>query len=428
MQNTAVTAGNKGEKKQSECIPLNIVSTVGNTDEPIMKVLKEHPVKRAFFLASGKSKMERILALTKEKGVESCVEAVKDAEDIHECYLASKRLLEKAGAKTEPQNILLNYTGGTKTMAAASVLAASDFGIGSIYVGGEQRDSAGRVISGFEKIVRKDDTKKILLVEEKRNALYFFNNGQYETAEKIATDAASNATGNTKDALELMAKLASVYAQWDLFKHKPPEFELLKNVADGVKEYYTKTGLELMPLRQLEANLAFYEKLSKRGKSKPKELVADLLANADRRLSYGRYDDAVARLYRALEMFAQSILREKYEINTSDLKPYQIPENADSALKEKTQFGLKDDYELLILKKDPLGTIYLNHARRLKKVTNARNYSILAHGSDPIGRENAVLFCDATAEFFSAAGLNLKDYPGAIFCKFSEIPDEISDK
>lgn len=428
MQTIVQPAENAEEQKQTECtpaIPINIISTVGKTDEPILKVLKEYSVRRAFFLVSGESKMEQILALTEEKGVESCVETVKDAENINECYLACKRLFVAAGAKTEPQNILLNYTGGTKTMAAASVLAASDFGISSIYVGGEQRDGAGRVITGFEKIVQKEDTKKILLVEEKRNALYFFNNGQYETAEKIAKDAARNAAGNTKETLELMAKLASVYAQWDLFKHD--RLDVLKSILRRAEEYKETTGLELVPLTHLSSNVEFYEKLSKRGNSKPKEIVADLLANAKRRLDHCKYDDAVARFYRCLEMLAQSILLEKHGIDTSHLRPEQIP--ADMHFPKGTnQIALTDSYKLLIALKDPVGRAYQSHEAELKEILFSRNTSILAHGSTPIKQKTAEKFCEILEKFASAADLRFEDYPGAAFCKFSEIPDEISDK
>lgn len=423
MKNIIQPVGNTEE--QIGGTPLNIVSTVGKTDEPIVKVLMEHPIKMAFFLTSGESKMERIIALTEEKGAERCVETVKDAENIHECYLASKRLFEKAGAKTEPQNILLNYTGGTKAMTAAAILAASDFGISSIYVGGEQRDGAGRVISGFEKIVRKEDTKKILLIEEKRNALYFFNNGQYETAERIAKEAASNAADNIKEALDLMARLASVYAQWDLFKHnQSDEFGF---ILKKIEAYVEKTGVELVNVQQLRQNVEFYVILSKIENTKPRELVADLFYNARRRLDAGRYDDAVARFYRCLELLAQSTLIEKYGIDTSHLHQEQIPPNLNFP-KGTNQIALTDSYKLLVSLKDPVGRSYQSHEAGLRENLFSRNMSILAHGSNPIKQKTAEKFCEILEQFAAAAGIRLRDYPGAVFCKFSEIPDEISDK
>ena len=49
--------------------------------------------------------------------------------------------------------------------------------------------------------------------------------------------------------------------------------------------------------------------LGRSKKSSGYEKVGDLLRNAERRAAQSRFDDAVARLYRALELFAQLRLR-----------------------------------------------------------------------------------------------------------------------
>jgi len=48
-------------------------------------------------------------------------------------------------------------------------------------------------------------------------------------------------------------------------------------------------------------------------------LIADILNNARRRMKEGKYDDAMARLYRTVELIAQYRLKMKYEIDTSDV-------------------------------------------------------------------------------------------------------------
>src|SRR5207248_7955145 len=81
--------------------------------------------------------------------------------------------------------------------------------------------------------------------------------------------------------------------------------------------------------------------------------VVDLLANARRRKAEGRIDDAVARLYRAIESLAQVALAQRYQINnTKQVLLERVPEplhgqwisRADEGM---VFLGLQDAYALL---------------------------------------------------------------------------------
>ena len=55
--------------------------------------------------------------------------------------------------------------------------------------------------------------------------------------------------------------------------------------------------------------------------------MLDLIANADRRARIeGKYEDAVVRLYSALERGAKFHLQRQYAISTEDVKPARQPE------------------------------------------------------------------------------------------------------
>jgi CRISPR-associated protein (TIGR02710 family) len=56
------------------------------------------------------------------------------------------------------------------------------------------------------------------------------------------------------------------------------------------------------------------------------ELVEDLVLNAERRAKMERYDDAVGRLYRALELLAQVHLWRRYEIKTGEVDLSKLPD------------------------------------------------------------------------------------------------------
>ncbi len=74
---------------------------------------------------------------------------------------------------------------------------------------------------------------------------------------------------------------------WDKFDHK--------RALELIEPYGSKYYPYIIDLKKIL------------GKSKASgyELVSDLLNNADRRAAQLHYDDAIARLYRAIELFAQ---------------------------------------------------------------------------------------------------------------------------
>jgi CRISPR-associated protein (TIGR02710 family) len=114
----------------------------------------------------------------------------------------------------------------------------------------------------------------------------------------------------------------------------------------------------------------------------------DLWLNAQRRAAQGRYDDAVARGYRLLEWTAQWLLATK-GVDTSDLHAEQIPESLTIAANPdgKRQAGLRNAWALAAHHLggavqtfvEAEGSAMLDHLKR-------RNYSILAHGDQPIAR------------------------------------------
>ena len=129
------------------------------------------------------------------------------------------------------------------------------------------------------------------------------------------------------------------------------------------------------------------------GKPEP-YYVADLINNAERRAEESKYDDAVARLYRTMELIAQYRLRKNYGIDPSNAETEKIPQS----LMEKwnipkdrktVKLALNSDYELLDALGDPLGQKYMED-RKLKNLLLKRNASILAHGQTPVTKQTYI--------------------------------------
>jgi CRISPR-associated protein (TIGR02710 family) len=123
-----------------------------------------------------------------------------------------------------------------------------------------------------------------------------------------------------------------------------------------------------------------------------------LFLNAQRRREEGKYDDAVARLYRLIEMAGQAALMDR-GVDTGNVEPDRLPDSlrAEYAARRspdtgKIVLGLQEDYRILAAFGNPLGEAFLEN-KRLRDLLAARNLSILAHGRAPVGRER----CEALA-------------------------------
>lgn len=152
---------------------------------------------------------------------------------------------------------------------------------------------------------------------------------------------------------------------------------------------------------ELEYQLPKYEERLKRLQAcQPSaELVEDLLANAQRRLEEGRYEDAAARTYRALEAVGQYRLLSQYGLATHQVPLARVPEPlrkewAKYANREgNLRLPLQQAYQLLEGLGDPLGERF--RALRLfsepgrPSLLDVRDRSICAHGFDPIREDTA---------------------------------------
>jgi CRISPR-associated protein (TIGR02710 family) len=125
------------------------------------------------------------------------------------------------------------------------------------------------------------------------------------------------------------------------------------------------------------------------------ELIEDIIQAADRSASRGRYDDAIARLYRATEFLGQLQLRKRYGLHADRLSPQdeRLPSTVMEWIKSYAEpshpgkLPLFAIYTLLAAFEDPLGAFFRDRESELKGLIQFRNSSLLAHGFKPIGAE-----------------------------------------
>jgi CRISPR-associated protein (TIGR02710 family) len=135
--------------------------------------------------------------------------------------------------------------------------------------------------------------------------------------------------------------------------------------------------------------------------------VYDLIRNAERRARMEQFDDSVARLYRATELYAQFALNRR-GIHTSDITEetlVQLPEEHRKRLEQKRDpggklaIGLFEGYELLSGLQEPIGQVWETYKARIHDVIRYRNLSWLAHGFEPVTRDQYERFRGVLTEF-----------------------------
>lgn len=317
-----------------------------------------------------------------------------DENDVEEIRSKCKAIIDGLLIKNiVPKDIAVDYTAGTKAMSAGVVLAALDKKIGSlVYVSGK-RDKNGRVVSGMERVIGVEPNR-IYVDSLFCEAVRLFNSCQFKGCTEIAQQTRDLiADTSFQDKMVLLEQLAHAYSLWDTFD-LTRTFALIDKFSHN----------ELLSLWGIKSRVEKNKMVLHKEKNKEfcTERVIDLLENAKRRGDLEKkYDDAVARLYRAIEYLAQLKIEER-GLYCRDDKGNSDPEALDvdklplelrekylkykNSKDNKVKLGLYQDYELLFDLNDTLGQYFKEkyESGGLKKLLALRNMSILAHGFNPI--------------------------------------------
>jgi len=410
--------------------------SVGGSPEPIIHVIKTKQPKKIVFFSSESSRSqveERILPAVGY--FPQCGHIVTpDPEDVGK---STFELLEKMPEELRklketiawPQ--LCGYTGGTKAMSAAVVWASSRFPCELLYVGGRKRSKAGLgvVETGHEILVAIENPWNRLGWFEVRTAFELFNRGQYGNATELVRNVKKRVSDTEmKRLLEWLNNAFEAFFAWDIFNHK--QAGKLHAVVEDAGFILALPEKSLPGLhdfcRQTKACLPFLKKI-KPGKLS-RAMALDLLANARRRAELeGKYEDAVARCYSAVEKLAKVRLRDSYSINNSQARLEQIPESLREEFQHYTQedgwleFGFKASFRLLAELGDEMGRRYMQKENANGELLGRRNNSILGHGFSPVGKEEYESFFKLALELAGIQADELVRFP--VFPKSSDVSD-----
>ena len=299
---------------------------------------------------------------------------LNDIDDFNECFDKIKEKLDEH----ENNEIKIDYTSGTKTMTMTAGICAAIYRKDLFVITGT-RNKEGIVEKGTES-KRTQNLYKIydkFSLDKIKDA---FNQNRFRTGIELLEETRGL---KNKDSLLNLFKL---YGNWDKFNHEKAD-QIFNNEFDGEFEYFP----------ELQNKLNTHKKVIERIINSGEEslgcsyILADLLNNAVRRAEEGKYDDAIARLYRSLELIAQIRLKTGYKIKTSNVDIEKLKNKIknqkyyDNLLKvkmsrKKVTLGSKDSFELLKNLDDPIGMTYEREKKTISTNLSLRNKSILAHG------------------------------------------------
>ncbi len=395
--------------------------TVGGSPEPLQTALRTiRPDYAVFVVSNGSDGSESSRNMVEDKvatytqgGKEKQTTGLQYCEGCPDQYYCLEvppddpgkalSLIEPLMTELARKNhaVIADYTGGTKSMTAALVMAATGHeGARLQFMAGKRTDLV-RVESGSE--AATEIPQHLMSFAQVFTTVRGFVSSYDYAAARAAIETAQRMMGGSdgqaiKPPKSWMKRLANwkhwltVLDLWDRFDHAGA-FRAWQTAHENGAPW-----AELLVQARLDGRLKALAGV----KGLPSVLlVEDLWLNALRRAHRGQFDDAIARLYRLAEASVQARLHERFGINTktvplADLPPEirekQRPREDHKTGKpsETVPLGLKDARDYLACKdpKDKLARIWKENPPNWQ---GNRNNSILAHGFKPLGERDWVL-------------------------------------
>ncbi|MGH2391097.1 MAG: hypothetical protein ACRDIE_23110, partial [Chloroflexota bacterium] len=222
-----------------------LIATVGGSSAPLVRSIKDNHPDFVYFLCSdSKDGSTRVVDGRWQSGPEHEPAApssivggtdiredqyqkilipLAEMDDLRACYEAAGRAFQEALAKSEPV-ITADYTGGSKTMSAALVRAASgpyarDTARFSVISG--ERTKLTVVADGTEIAVRQG-VDFATLGEQTRQALALANDHHYTAADTLLSRLLLDTEGATapeRARTQMLSTLCRGFDAWDRFDH-----------------------------------------------------------------------------------------------------------------------------------------------------------------------------------------------------------------
>ena len=409
-----------------------LILTIGQATEPSIKRINKLNPDLVYFIHSKKSK-ENALFIIEETGIADFrFKLLDDHESVDDSFIKSLECINDL--EREGYEVIGDFTVGTKPMVSGLVMACIEKNCEYLYLGESDEDSRhdgmGPVISGQEKTKSQENPYENYAINEFRSGREFFDKYQFLASEENFTNAELKLKySDLKERSKIFVKIVRFYDAWDKFNDNLDDIALNKYLTEilldkidsreNLKEYFENEIPDFY--RQMKNNQRFLDKkISDKTSQSIIYYLPDLLNNAQRRIDEGKYDDAVARLYRAMELISQIRLNEYNVLNKQEIdknKTFLLDKQklkkrlSKPNLAEVDQIGIKcwkrdnvDLHELDSGKNYKLLKLFSKESKydftestdklvknyyKINPQVQKRNTSILAHGLRPLNKNEA---------------------------------------
>ena len=402
-----------------------IIATVGGTADPIVVTIEQNQPEFVLFIVSADSRG------TAELAVEASELApppqcdyleVSDPQHFGTSYEEIRRGTDDwlAEHKLDVLEVTADITGGTKVLSAALALSGVERFQEFTYVGGSQRDKGGLgvVRNGTEYVVTSLNPWDTYAVRDLERANRLLEKFHADIAAVVLEEAAVRCGDFYRKQLTAFSALARALASSDRFDFP----EAVSHYESCREELAAASDDDLFA--QLEQHYLRWQRLRDETKddhvTPGRATLLELLANAERRKAQGRHDDAVGRLYRAVELHGQQLVKQTFGVELGRLALDSIPEaKRDQLVRDFGDPDREGGYNL------PLRRLYRSlrysdcsslsekaaMGDRLFQFLELRNKSLLAHGVKPFPNKEFTKFRNAALEAFDLTMVDVPRWP-----------------
>ena len=398
-----------------------LIASVGGSAEPLLKTLREHRPQYVLFVVSDGSfatAVNEIEAVMDYAPTYDYLQ-IPNPNDLESIYreLRDGRVdqwLDRNGL--DAADVYLDITGGTKAMSAAVTLAGVETFRWFSYVGGTERDknNLGTVITGAEYLVSTPNPWDTYAVRDLDRANEMLAGGNADIAASILDAASEKCSPDFARRLERLASLARMMGNTDRFAFTDiPKYVSGQKFRDLITLFP-----DLEPLGEHWKSVA--RDLSRSDQTPGGSTLLELFANAERRATQHRYDDAVARIYRAVELYGQQLVKQAFGVELGKMTQDAVPERyrdsfhvqfARSFRSGRYDLGLAGLYGCLEFsvneKLRAKAAVHDNLRERLE----SRHQSLLAHGVKQVDRQVYQRLRDVTLGQLELSGDDIPRWP-----------------
>ena len=377
-----------------------LICTVGGSHQPIVSAINDQCPDYVTFICTGKDPATgRPGSSIQITGVGNCIKAgfgddkptlpnipaqtglsadridvcCTLSDDLDQIYLDCDNAITDVLRRFPDANIIADYTGGTKSMSAGLVMAALEHQDVTLQLVTGSRSDLIKVHDGSQYAVHanSEQIRFERLIAPYRQA---WSRYAYSEAEAGLRQLDAPRSHELRGQFSKFRDLSRAFADWDNFNHQSA-LTALQRYAPGLSA-------------NLKVYLAIALRLNDQNPAKREAAqLFDLYLNARRRAAQGRYDDAIARVYRLLEWTAQWLLKTQCNIETANVDPTAIPEGMGLTKNRDGQYqaGLFVAWQLVNLKTTGEAASFIQREEKnLLNHLKIRNKSILAHGFEPV--------------------------------------------